>query len=233
MRDTNITSMFALEDTHFWFVGKRAFISSALSRVPVGGRILDIGCGTGGTTAFFRQFGQVTGLETDRSAIKLAKARGLSVKQGSANLLPFASHSFDLITLCDVLYHKGVDEKKALIEAYRVLRPGGWLLITDCALPWLWSKHDELWEAKYRYSKPHLHGLVQNAGFIVDRCTYIFCSILPVVILSRLSWRSGWTKSIPAWINTIFTNILHAESHAPQWIPRLYGSSLLILAHKP
>jgi ubiquinone/menaquinone biosynthesis C-methylase UbiE len=114
--------MFEIEQTHFWFEGKRAFIAAMLNSLPKRSRaILDIGSGTGATTAFLSSWGHVTGLEYSPQARKLAKQKGIHLVAGSANKLPFANRSFDLVTYCDVLYHKGIDEHRALTHAYRVL----------------------------------------------------------------------------------------------------------------
>ncbi len=233
MKDANIRAMFTLEDTHFWFAGKRAFITAALSDAGIHGRILDVGCGTGGTTRALAAFGPVLGMEINRVAANFARTRGLIVKNGSANKLLFPPSSFDLVTLCDVLYHSNVNEASALAQAYRVLAPGGSLLVTDCAHPWLWSKHDEAWNAKYRYTKSRLLALIQGAGFSVDRCMYIFSSIFPLVVLSRRIGNAGWSTPVAPGINRMLTILLTAEARLPAWIPRPWGSSLLILAHKP
>ena len=222
-----------LEDTHFWFVGKRLFIQRSLSALPPKRRtILDVGAGTGGTSKFLSHFGSVTGLEKNQQAIRFAKKRGLQTKKGSANALPFRAKTFDLVTFIDVLYHKGIDEKKALKEAYRVLKPGGTLCITDCALPFLWTHHDVVMEAKYRYTKRRLSELVDRAGFTITQCHYIFTSIFPFFILRHLM-RSDKITTPPKLINSLLVKVLQLEALFPHWIVRLPGSSILILAHRP
>ncbi len=232
MQYTSYLEMFSQEDTHFWFVGKRLFIQTALVGVA-GAKILDVGAGTGGTTAFLSRFGKVTGIEPNRHARTLATKRGLTLRPGSANRLPFPNQTFDVVTLFDVLYHQRVDEHRALSEAYRVLRPGGILCITDCAVPWLMNRHDVIMEAKYRYTQTQLAGFVEGAGFIVDRCHYIFTSIFPLVVLSRVLLSPPTITTPPAPINQALTTLLRIEASLPRWFPRPFGSSILIVAHKP
>ncbi len=224
--------MFSLEQTHFWFAGKRAFLHRAASRIPIKGKILDIGSGTGGTTVELAKFGPVEGLEINPTARMYARRRGLQIHKGTANKLPFRAASFALVTLLDVLYHKNIDETKTLTEAYRVLAPGGSLIVMDCAQPWLWSQHDESWDAKYRYTKNHLRTLVTEAGFHVDACYYLYTSVFPLTVVSRLFTVSTWNRLPPRWLNKLLTVLLTLESKLPIWFPRMWGSSLLLTAHR-
>jgi ubiquinone/menaquinone biosynthesis C-methylase UbiE len=77
MRKSEFKKMFELEDKHFWFVGKRYFIKTIIdSFLPKSDlKILDIGCGTGGTTVLLKKYGKVIGLEKNKYAQKLAKKK--------------------------------------------------------------------------------------------------------------------------------------------------------------
>lgn len=104
------------------------------------GRLLDIGCGTGGLLE--RVAGRIeegVGVDASRDMLALARTRlaerGLShiaVRQADMYRLPIADASFDAVTLQMVL-HYAEDPAVALAEAARVLRPGGTLLIVDLA----------------------------------------------------------------------------------------------------
>jgi ubiquinone/menaquinone biosynthesis C-methylase UbiE len=87
-------------------------------------RVLDAGCGSG--ALFARAQAQalpwaITGLEADGEALALAARRGFPVLRASAETLPFATASFDLVILRHVLHHLK-DPKRALMEAARVAR---------------------------------------------------------------------------------------------------------------
>src|SRR5438128_6531584 len=122
------------EERHWWYAGMRrvalAVLGSALNghqRV----RILDAGCGTGGTTVELRRFGDVVGVDLAWEALEPARRRGLtSLARASIERLPFADAAFDAATSFEVVYHLGVaNDGAALREMRRVLKPGGLLLL--------------------------------------------------------------------------------------------------------
>lgn len=236
MKRAQYEAMARVEDSHFWFAGKRAYIKVLCDRFRLGGRILDVGCGTGGMTVYLASWGRVTGLEKSSVARAYAQRRGLTVLPGSANKLPFAERTFDLVTLFDVLYHKSVDERHTLAEVHRVLKPGGYVLITDCAIPWLWGPHDEAMGAKRRYFKHELKKMVEDAGFIVRRSSYIFFFTFPLFVAARLFARVLPSKhfvSIPHFaVNRILFSIIKLEAVFLQWVNFPIGSSVLLLGRK-
>jgi ubiquinone/menaquinone biosynthesis C-methylase UbiE len=238
MRAYTYQDMYKNEETHFWFVGKQAFIRAALKKFrKKHAHILDIGCGTGGTTKILTHYGRVKAIEANQTAVRLAKSRGLRVIRHTANRLPFKKHTFDLITLFDVLYHKGVDEKQTLRQAYRVLKPGGLLLITDSAMPILTSHHDEIMDAKYRYTKKKLKKLIEEPGFIINTMTYIFTSLFPFFFISRFLTRHATNNdrltTVSPVINRLLIGILQTEAACFPHIQLPFGSSLIAVSHKP
>lgn len=104
------------------------------------GRLLDIGCGTGGLLE--RLAGRIEeglGVDASRDMLALARTRlaerGLSriaVRQADMYRLPIADSAFDAVTLQMVL-HYAEDPAVALAEAARVLKPGGIMVIVDLA----------------------------------------------------------------------------------------------------
>lgn len=101
------------------------------------GRALDLGSGAGGRTIAFQAAtgGEVVGLEIDerigRPSLAFAREMqndGVAFVTGLAEALPFADDSFDLVFCYDVMEHVA-DPEQTLRSTYRVLRPGGRLLL--------------------------------------------------------------------------------------------------------
>jgi len=100
------------------------------------GEVLEIAVGTGRNLALYRGGAKVTGIELSDAMLERARRRATEIGldatlvQGDAQDLPFADASFDTVvctfSLCTI-----PDERKALAEARRVLRPGGALLLVE------------------------------------------------------------------------------------------------------
>lgn len=93
--------------------------------------ILEIGGGQGGLTALLYPRSQVTNIDINPQYADAPcnKQKQVRFVCGDATDLPFASQSFDTVTMFDVLEHIS-DCEKAVLEALRVLRPQGFLLIS-------------------------------------------------------------------------------------------------------
>lgn len=198
MQQLQYQPMFANEITHWWFVAKRLFVAVFLKKIQLSkkNKILDLGCGTGGMTQFLQQWGKVNGVEQNSKAIDFCKQRKLQVIQSSINKIPVDGANFDLITVFDVLYHKKVDEKAVLKEAGRLLKKNGYLLITDCVLPFFWSIHDEQMMAKKRFRKKELENLLAIHDFKIIRSTYLYFATFPLFVLQRMFLKTFRPKKI-------------------------------------
>src|SRR5438105_9959574 len=92
-------------------------------------RILDIGCGLGMYVSQFRQFSDdVYGVDIDPHKIRRASEWLSNLRVAPAEELPFESESFDVILLNEVIEHVD-DDRQTIREAYRVLAPGGHIVV--------------------------------------------------------------------------------------------------------
>src|SRR5262249_48711398 len=158
---------------------------------PEGRRLLDAGCGTGGTTTWLRRYGRVVGVDLAAEAVPFWQQRGLRwAARSSVEALPLASESVDLVTCFDVLYHPQVgDEAPVLAEFWRVLRPEGALLMRVPAYGWLHGAHDDAVHTRRRYTRSDVVEGLCGAGFQVVAATYGNCLLFPLAAAKRLGER--------------------------------------------
>lgn len=109
--------------------------SGYVERFGTGGRVLEVGCGTGLVLERIRTFArQAQGVDLSPGMLAKAKERGLDVFEGSATALPFEDDSFDVTCSFKVLAHVP-DIEKALSEMARVTKPGG-VILAELYNPW-------------------------------------------------------------------------------------------------
>ena len=187
MEEEVYQQLYALEDAHWWFQGRRAVIWSLLHRaeIPPSPRILDAGCGTGRNLAEFGRLGAASGADPSGTAVAFCHARGLhGVVQAGIEELPFDDGSFDLVLATDVLEHIDRDDRAAA-ELRRVSAADGRLLVTVPAYQWLWSRHDETHHHKRRYTLPRLREVLTRAGWRPVVETYFNSLLLAPIALVR------------------------------------------------
>lgn len=239
--DANIyAEMAAVEQRHWWFCARRIILDKLISDLPLpdNAQILEAGCGTGGNLAMLARHGRVFGMEADEHGLELSAAKGgaLIAAGRLPEDIPFTDERFDLITLLDVLEH--LDEDVAALSALRArLKPGGFLLVTVPAYPFLWSRHDELHHHKRRYVTRGLRGALQEAGLQVEYMSYFNTWLFPPVAAARLtgldSKKSGALSVPNGFINAILTRIFASERWLLGRISLPAGVSLLALARNP
>ena len=139
------------------------------SGIKKGMNVLDLGCGSGAFTTYVARAvgpaGMVNALDIQPDMMrqlenKLARPdnkdiRNIKLIQGNAYELPFDNASLDLVYMVTVL-QEIPDRNKALAEVKRVLKPGGFLAVTE-----LFPDPDYPW-------KSTTIKLVEAAGFVVE-----------------------------------------------------------------
>jgi 2-polyprenyl-3-methyl-5-hydroxy-6-metoxy-1,4-benzoquinol methylase len=94
-----------------------------------GGRLLDIGCGSGGYLRFARSLGwQTYGLDPDPAAVEVARRSGATVELGTLDTATFPDAPFDAVTSMHSIEHAR-DPRHFLRQALALLRPGGFFYL--------------------------------------------------------------------------------------------------------
>jgi SAM-dependent methyltransferase len=224
MRPSEYAMVFAVENSHWWYTGMQAIVEQLLQEFLPSQRdlqILDAGCGTGGAMVYLANFGPVTGCDYSPLAIDYCQRRQLSrLTQAGVEKLPYAAHSFDLVTSFDVLYHQAVTSyQDALDEFYRVLRPGGHVFLRLPAYDWLRGHHDEVIATARRFTTHDLNIAFNNSRFIIQLVTYVNTLLLPLALAKRIvepmfppSYGMSDIYPVPRWLNRLFANCLQAEA---------------------
>lgn len=115
------------------YLAKLSFVRSYLAKLPGGSRVLDAGCGEGVLVEEFRDRLAIEGIDPNYASPY--------VTRGSLTTLPYADGTFDRATCLDVLEHLTFEEQpKAIAELFRVIRPGGELLVSVPNLAHLQSR---------------------------------------------------------------------------------------------
>lgn len=218
MDSTLYELFYALEDTHWWFQGRKELVLDLLQRyLPCNNpKILDVGCGTGGMLAGYEQYGTVLGIDTAPEAAHFCQLRGLRMMVGSGTELPFADETMDVVSALDVIEHVDNDQGM-LAEMRRVCRRDGVLLLTVPAFQFLWSSHDVLNHHKRRYIRRGIEDLLVRTGFEPLKLSYYNSFLLPAAVLRKyvLRVRNHGTEShlerVPGPMNALFRRILSLE----------------------
>ena len=122
------------------------------------GAVLDVGCGSKPYRAFIPAASYV-GLEFDTPR---ARASFSADAYYDGRVFPFADASFDAV-LCSQVFEHVFTPEDFLREINRVLRPGGYLVLT---VPFVWDEHEQPHDFA-RYSSFALKALLERAGFAV------------------------------------------------------------------
>ena len=176
--------------------------------------LADCGAGTGLFAREMSSVCKVIAIDSEEEALHLAEQNlgKENVRHGSCDALPLEDSSVDCLTALDVLEHVKND-RQAVSEFARVLKPDGVAVIIVPAMQSLWSDWDEALHHYRRYQHASLLKLFDTTSFKITHWNYINVLALPAVFAVRkLRWlfRGGPTqnsttrledKILPGWLD--------------------------------
>src|SRR3989338_9514025 len=242
MQISEYQNIYENEASHFFYVGNHFVILNLVRKYAnsVNHNILDAGCGTGLLAKKLQLFGSVTGVDISPEAIKYAKKRGVNARLASIAKLPFKKATFDLVVSVDVLYHQKVkNDRTALLEFKRVLKPGGVLILKVPAYNWLRGSHDIVVHTKHRYTTDELKQLTSKTGLKILKASYFASFLLPFAVTKRLVESVMHPKHAgsdisrpPYFINALIIVLYKLESFLLNFVNIPFGLSVLVVARK-
>lgn len=184
-----------LKDVHSatYVAGDNPRVDETLSLIPQGGRVLDIGCGTGAMlTQLKSRFDEVYGIDISSEAVRVALQNGVQASVVDLNItsLPYEDDFFDVVTILSTLQYF-IDLDKTLRECHRVLVPGGMLILSVPNMRALWRVGRLLFQGTFPrvsldtegydggtlhyFAFANLRELLSKEGFEVLSAHGIFC----------------------------------------------------------
>jgi 2-polyprenyl-3-methyl-5-hydroxy-6-metoxy-1,4-benzoquinol methylase len=242
------SSLPLVERDHFWFVTRREAIVDALRRsVPDLSQraLVDIGCGSGGLLEFL----EAQGLRVAGACDAYAEGLVLARRRTAAPLLLVDEGRFPplgpgqrLLAMFDVLEHLD-DDRGTLGWLASVLEPGGFLVLTVPAHPFLFDEMDELACHRRRYSSRDLRAKLEGAGLEVVQLTHLMAQLVPALVLARAlgrrlrrqpasERRAAELRVVPG-LNGLLRATLRLERAWTRLGSLPFGTSLLAVARRP
>ena len=230
----------AIEADHWWFVGRRLLFAELIRGfgLPHDAEILDVGTGTGANLRLLRDLGfaRITGVDQSPEAVRFCAEKGLgAVQLGDIRGLGLPDRRFDLVLATDVIEHVD-DDLAALRELRRVLRPGGYLLLTVPAFHLLWGLQDDVSHHKRRYRLRKLLETVRIADLSPRQYFYFnYLLFLPILAARRLmrSFKiriASEGEINTGWLNRLLISVFRLDVETAPRLQPPFGVSALVVA---
>lgn len=230
----------------YWFDHRAAAVRRHLEQLGVSS-LWEVGAGTGTMAHRLRDsITEVVVVEPLPAGARAAAALGLPALCGTLADLRLPDRSLDAVGAFDVLEH--LDDPGTLTgEMFRVLRPGGIVIVTVPALPALWGDEDDAAGHRRRYRRATLGAGFTGRGFRRVRTEYLYASLVPpAAALRALPYRLGRRTppgavlrrqraqlAVPPAVDRMVRAVLAAEAAAARIVPLPFGLSLLGVFAKP
>lgn len=237
-------SLKQIESGYWWYEGRliwaRQFIRNWLERNAFTDPVFyaDLGCGTGGFGINIQNnfaIDETILIDNNPEALNRVSANQnitlLNLDLESNFELPFEPN---LITCMDVIEHIEQDQK-FVDHLFTCIKPGGLLVLSTAAHPFLFSTWDKKLGHYRRYSKSSLVKKLEKSGFKVWHASYGWAFLFPLApyrfFCAKKQENLDYPK-VPNWLNSFLLMLSKMESKLSNWIPYPFGTSVFIAALK-
>jgi SAM-dependent methyltransferase len=238
----------AVERDHYWFVARRRVVRDALERaVPdlAERALFDLGCGSGGLFEYLGECGlRLAGAcDVYPQSLEIVRRRvDIPLVLVDEGRFPPLGPGYSLVSMFDVLEHIE-DDVGTLGHLHSILEPGGVLVLTVPAHPFLFDEMDEIAHHRRRYRRGELRRKLRDAGFEVRRLAHFMAPLVPLVVLRwarRVTSRASSTLdrrrlelTVVPGLNEVMSAILALERPIVRLGGLPFGSSLIAVASRP
>jgi len=227
--------------SYVWRAGQERRLNFVRRYAPLEGRrVLDAGCGLGKYVAAFRRFTDAAyGVDLDPEKVAQAAECLPNVQVASVEALPFANGSFDMVLSNEVIEHVS-DDRAAVAEAVRVLKPGGRLIIYAPNRLYFFETHGCFWRGRYHFGNIPLVNwlptcwrdrLCPHVRVFTTRGLRRLLEGLPVKIVTHVQVYPGFDNVVARrpWLGRWLRRILYALERTPL---RIFGLSHLLVVER-
>lgn len=235
-----------LEGEHWYYAGKRRFVSYWIQRArppsPTD-TLLDCGAGTGVFAKEMEAHCRVFALDDHAESLRILRTRFRpeQILSLAGDRVPLPDGSLEYVTALDVLEH--VPDDTAVVNGFhRLLKPGGLAVVTVPASMALWSDWDVGLHHFRRYDRAQLRGLFREPDWEIVYANYTNVVVYPAVWLVR-KWRKFRAKPVAAgnatrsedkipapWLNALLGALFVGMAKWP--VPFPFGVSLVLVARR-
>lgn len=238
-------------DNHYIDIASRNRAIAALRRTAHGGEriIIDIGCSSGSMLRDLRSsFPQATLIGADYISGPLlglaAALPGIPFLQFNLVSCPLFSNSVDAVVLLNVLEHIE-DDSTAIEQAFRIIRPGGVVVIEVPAGPHLYDVYDKQLMHFRRYTLKELCGKLTRAGFLIEERSHLGAFVYPAFSFVKKRNRRHMNSSdevqrqivagniSQARTNPLMNSIMRVEETLRPYLPYPVGIRCTVTGRKP
>ncbi len=217
------------------------FLSKYLTRHD--GNILDAGCGSGALGDFLKNLcvgARITNIDVSEAACDFVKRYSdIPICRASIEVMPFQDEEFDVIICTDVLCQAGVDDRRAIREAWRCLRQSGIYIVNLPAYAWLFSSYDRIVNNARRYRLKDACQLLESEGFHIYKATHWNSILFPLMVARRKLFAPNMrNKNVDffagdAFLPVVLWSLLAIERMLLSvGVSLPFGGSILIVAYK-